>query len=643
MASIIFILNKQQSVIKCLYDDYMEEICKKFEREIKIQTDKIIYLYRGNKINPQVKLIDQINKTDKKRNLMTIICIKIKKENIKKKEKDIILSEEFFESLENSYNNYKLKTKEIICPECGEACKIKFEDLKISFYDCKNGHKKDNVDLEKFEETQKNNQKQVFCDKCKNKEDEPLFNNDKLFECLTCNNHLCIKCYENHNKEHNLVNFEQSKFICKIHNKKFVSFCNKCKLDLCSICENDHKNENELIFYRNMITNINNNEKNEFYYKIKKLNKDINEIIQLLTKIMNKIKIYYKIYFSFVDKFDINNSNYLVLKNVNEIMNYFKKLMNGITKIIEEGEIKSKINNIINIFQKSFENRENIIKYKTKNSDTYIKIFGKKFVINNKNNCKIVCNKKEFDLTEYFDISNYANENNILEIELKIINNIKDMSFMFDNCSSLFFLSSNFDTKDVINMSYIFNNCFSLTNLYGMEKWKSDNVNNMEGMFNNCIKISNLPDISKWNINKVINLSKMFNNCTSLNKLPNISKWNTNQVKILSKMFNNCTALNNLPDISKWDISNTITLSYLFSNCISLTELPDISKWNTKEITNIEYLFNGCSSLISLPNIGKWDLTKVQYIDYLFYNCSSLINIPDISNWNISNAYNLYL
>lgn len=44
---------------------------------------------------------------------------------------------------------------------------------------------------------------------------------------------------------------------------------------------------------------------------------------------------------------------------------------------------------------------------------------------------------------EYFNISNYRGENNIVEIEMKIINNIKDMNFMFDNCSSFFSFLSN--------------------------------------------------------------------------------------------------------------------------------------------------------------------------------------------------------
>ena len=64
------------------------------------------------------------------------------------------------------------------------------------------------------------------------------------------------------------------------------------------------------------------------------------------------------------------------------------------------------------------------------------KLFGERFVKNNKNNCKIVINGKEKELVSFYDIERLK-ENGILEIKLKGINNIKDMSYMFCGCLSL--------------------------------------------------------------------------------------------------------------------------------------------------------------------------------------------------------------
>ena len=65
-----------------------------------------------------------------------------------------------------------------------------------------------------------------------------------------------------------------------------------------------------------------------------------------------------------------------------------------------------------------------------------IKIFGKNFVINNKNNCKIRYNKKEFQLAEKFKSEIYLKTGKF-EIFLIGINKIVDAGYMFSGCSLL--------------------------------------------------------------------------------------------------------------------------------------------------------------------------------------------------------------
>ena len=80
-------------------------------------------------------------------------------------------------------------------------------------------------------------------------------------------------------------------------------------------------------------------------------------------------------------------------------------------------------------------------------------IFGNKFVKNNKNKCKMIIDNKEYELMSEYNIENY--KKNRLEIKLKVINNIIDMSYMFYNCQSLLSLPdiSKINTSNVINMS----------------------------------------------------------------------------------------------------------------------------------------------------------------------------------------------
>ena len=81
-------------------------------------------------------------------------------------------------------------------------------------------------------------------------------------------------------------------------------------------------------------------------------------------------------------------------------------------------------------------NEVNII-YKIEN-EFNIYIFGDEFVNNNKDKCKIVFENKELELASYFYIKDHINDNlNELQIKLKYINNITNMSYMFFGCISL--------------------------------------------------------------------------------------------------------------------------------------------------------------------------------------------------------------
>ena len=46
------------------------------------------------------------------------------------------------------------RSKYIICPECNNNCRILIANYKITFYECKNVHKKSDIELNDFEQTQ---------------------------------------------------------------------------------------------------------------------------------------------------------------------------------------------------------------------------------------------------------------------------------------------------------------------------------------------------------------------------------------------------------------------------------------------------------------------------------------------------------
>ena len=155
--------------------------------------------------------------------------------------------------------------------------------------------------------------------------------------------------------------------------------------------------------------------------------------------------------------------------------------------------------------------KENIItiRYITKEKGK-IRIFGDNFVKNNKNNCKIIYINKERELEQFIKFKNFINIG-VQEIQLKVYNDLTDMSYMFSDCDCLLSLPdiSKLNTKNVIDMNHMFYFCESLESL----------------------------DISKWDTKNVTNMSYMFSYCKSLKTFPNISNWNTSNVKDISNMF----------------------------------------------------------------------------------------------------------
>ena len=107
----------------------------------------------------------------------------------------------------------------------------------------------------------------------------------------------------------------------------------------------------------------------------------------------------------------------------------------------------------------------NIIYDINKENKENINIFGEKFVENNLNICRMIIDNIEYEISEKYNIKNY--NKNKLEIKLKGINNVNNMSFMFDGCSSLSSLPdiSKWNTKINTNICYMFSECSSLLSL----------------------------------------------------------------------------------------------------------------------------------------------------------------------------------
>ena len=105
------------------------------------------------------------------------------------------------------------------------------------------------------------------------------------------------------------------------------------------------------------------------------------------------------------------------------------------------------------------------------------KLFGEKFVENNKKLCKIIIGNKEYELKSYLDKECDEVKKNEFEIKLKGISKVTDLTCMFCGCLSLDSIEgfSNLNTSKITRLSLLFGFC-KITSIPDISNWDTSNV-----------------------------------------------------------------------------------------------------------------------------------------------------------------------
>ena len=272
MAEVDFNYEGYRTTIQCNSNDKMEDIFKKFFIKTNTNENSVIFLYGGTQIKKELTF-DEIN-IDKESKKMTIIVNPINIEENKK----------------------LIKSKIIICPECGEGCKIKIEDYKITLYECKNKHNIKNIFIDKFENTQYIDESKIICEECKETNKQSAYKNN-FFRCNKCKKNLCPLCNNKHEKSHNVINYEEKDYICEMHNKAFDSYCKDCKVNICMVCENENHNNHDIISFGKILPKIEilKKRKEDMKNSLEIFKKNIKGIIDKLNNVVEIFEKYYKI------------------------------------------------------------------------------------------------------------------------------------------------------------------------------------------------------------------------------------------------------------------------------------------------------------------------------------------------------------
>ena len=418
MSIITFLYNDNEFDIEYKKGEKIDSLFQKFGELISINYKNLIFLNNNTILNGDCTEDSILENQDGKK---------------------IILVEE-----KTSANKY-IKSKNIICPECQENASISIEDYIISISNCKNGHKIDNLSIDEFENTRNHNMPEIICDICSKNKKEGYIGNI-FFWCITCHKNVCQNCKILHDKDHNIINHENIYYICDIHGQEYISYCFECKKNLCLECKNCHNNHEKKDFKE-----FNKDKKDKlfmflenFQHKVSLMISKINEIINICTIVKNNYEIIFRIKKSICENINQNFTNIQDIINQKFINNNFEK---DLDSIINGKNLTISFENILRIKEMMLNSEELqnciLMKYKIKEKEKIIKILGKEFIENNIDKCKIINNKKEYELAEFIDIdTNKDLNNNILEIKLTGIKNITNAYSMFSGCSSLISLKT---------------------------------------------------------------------------------------------------------------------------------------------------------------------------------------------------------
>ena len=189
--------------------------------------------------------------------------------------------------------------------------------------------------------------------------------------------------------------------------------------------------------------------------------------------------------------------------------------------------------------------------------------------------------------------------------------NLENMNSMFHWCQNLkeIIFSPSFTTQKVTNMKTLFGKCYNIKKLI-LIYFNTKEVKDMSYMFDQCNSLEEIlinPFIFKTD--KVTNMSHMFSECFSLKEI-DLSSFNVENVRHTSYMFYDCKKLD-IIDLSKSKINDKANMSHMFEGCSNII-LINISPFKVIEEKKIENMFDNIS-----PNIENVIINEFCIEEYI--------------------------
>ncbi|WEV58707.1 BspA family leucine-rich repeat surface protein [Bifidobacterium sp. ESL0728] len=180
--------------------------------------------------------------------------------------------------------------------------------------------------------------------------------------------------------------------------------------------------------------------------------------------------------------------------------------------------------------------------------------------------------------------------------------------YMFDGASSIGTLGnvSHWEMGNVTDMQGMFMDMHSLSALPGIGSWDVSKNMWFNSMFQNDSVLTKL-DLTDWNTDSATEMSYMFYNSFALTQIKGIENFKTGKVAHMSGMFGggfsrvgSVTTL----DVSGWDTSNVVDMSNMFRSQQNLTEIKGLQDWNVSKLVDMSDMFWGDYNLTTIDLSG---------------------------------------
>lgn len=141
-----FIYGETKIEMSCYQNDFIRDICLRFQQKNNLKDEDIIYVSNSIiiDIRSNIKFINLAPSSD------------ILEINVYINYQYQIPQNQANENNENQIkeNSIQELSKSITCPKCHEESQIKIKDYQITLYGCKNNHSVENILLNEYEQTQ---------------------------------------------------------------------------------------------------------------------------------------------------------------------------------------------------------------------------------------------------------------------------------------------------------------------------------------------------------------------------------------------------------------------------------------------------------------------------------------------------------